>query len=82
MATQYYKSGDPMYDIPLTILITIVMGLLGTLISDFTQIVGTKISTLWKYFKTKFNDIIFGNKILSLSNILLIINHLTLIINC
>lgn len=62
MATQYYKSGDPMYDIPLTILITIVMGLLGTLISDFTQIVGTKISTLWKYFKTKFNDIIFGKQ--------------------
>jgi hypothetical protein len=60
VAAQYYKTGDPMYDIPLTILITIVMGFLGTMITDFTTLVTSKIGSIWNYSRSKVRDLIYG----------------------
>lgn len=60
VAAQHYKTGDPVYDIPLTILITIVMGFLGTMITDLTTVVTTKIGSIWKYSRSKVRDLIYG----------------------
>src|SRR3990172_13157932 len=62
MATQYFKIGDPLYDIPLAMMITIMMGILASLITEFTTVLGSLVSKLWTYIYTKTKNTIFGKQ--------------------
>lgn len=60
MASNSLKTGDPLYDIPLTMILTILISVVVSMIGEFTGTFKTHIENFFLYLKRNTKEMIYG----------------------
>lgn len=60
MATSSMKTGDPFYDIPITMILTVFIGVFVSMIGEFSGSIKIHVENFFLYLKRNVTEVIYG----------------------